>query len=250
MLRLLALAVPLSLVAGVGSPVAAQTPAPLKPLRTLVYSLQYTENSRSEESVSGMASGSGASPGRATGRAATERTGSHDDAGTFTANVVAATQDGGLVIDTSFAGKDYSQPVIRVAVLKDGRLGVPPNAPLSPAVAHILPLFARGIVADRTINVGATWVFDAPAPAKGTETFKVTAVNGDVATFSIALHEMIPGPRGFDESGDAMAVYDTAKQRPNRVDFTIIARHTVGTDQYVATNSRLTATLVSDTFGT
>ncbi len=250
MLRPLAFAVSLALSAAVCAPAAAQTPPAAKPLRTLVYSLEYSDTTRSEEFVSGLASGSGPSAsGPIMGRAETERTASHGDAGTLTANVVAATPDGGLVVDASFAGKDVSQPVVRVAVFPDGRLGVPPGSPLLPAVAHILPLLARGIVAGRTIDVGSTWAMDVPPPIKGTETFKVTAINGNVATFAIALHETVPGPRGFDESGDATAVYDTTKLRPNRVDFTLVSRHTVGTDEYVSTNSRLTVTLVSDTFG-
>ncbi len=50
MLRPLASAVSLALSAAVRMPAVAQTPpAPMKPLRTLVYALEYSETSRSEE---------------------------------------------------------------------------------------------------------------------------------------------------------------------------------------------------------
>ncbi len=139
------------------------------------------------------------------GRATTERTDSHSDKGTLTANVVAATPDGGLVIDASFAGNDVSQPVVRVAVFPDGRLGVPPDSRLLPAVARILPLLARGIVAGRTIDVGST--MDVPPPG-GAPNVQSDGPRRQRCEFAIALHETIPG-RGFDESGDATAVYDT-----------------------------------------
>ncbi len=247
MIRTLVLATACSvLTAGIPLAGAAQgTPAAAKPLRTLVYTVQFSANTTNEEKSSGFNANNGSSP---YGSGTTRRTSSVDDSGTMTANVIAATKDGGLAIDASFAGKTSSQPAVRVVVYPDGRLSVPPGAQVSPEVTRLLPLLARGLVAERTIAPGSSWAIPATPPVKGAYTFHVTAVEGDAATFAIEVDMSAPGPQGYDEHGKAIARYDTAKLCPLTYDYTGTSRHQPSMDQYVTTTAHLTATLVSDSF--
>jgi hypothetical protein len=247
MIRMLSLATVFALAAAgapsAGSAQAAQLPA--KPLRTLVYSVQFTAKTTNEEHTSGLSSESGA---LAAGSATTRRTSNVDDSGTLTAAVVAAPGDGGLVIDASFAGKATTQPPVRVAVYSDGRLTYAPGADLSPEAARLLPLLARGIVAERDVSPGSSWTIAAPPPLKGAYTYHVTAVDGDTASFGIDIDMSAPGPKGFDEHGKATAKYDTKRLCPTQFDYTGTSRHQPAMDQYVTTTAHLTAALVSDSF--
>jgi hypothetical protein len=215
------------------------------PLRTLVYSVQFSAKTVNEERSPGFSAEGGPAP---YGNATTRRTSNVDRDGTLTANVVAAAADGGLVIDVSFVGKATAQPPIRVAVYAD-RLVYAPSADLSPEAVRILPLLARGIVAGRDVGPGSAWTIAAAAPLKGASTYHVTSLDGDTATFAIDVDMTVPGPKGFDEHGKATAIYDTAKLCPTRYDYTGTSRHQPAPDQYVTTTARVTATLVSDSFG-
>lgn len=233
------------IVAGLPGIVFAQGNAPaVKPLRTLVYSVQYSVSTTNEEKTSGFDTNNVATP---YGNATTRRTSNVDDAGTLTANVVAATPDGGLAVDAAFAGKS-AQPSIRVIVYPDGRLSAPPSAELSPEALRLLPLLARGIMADRTVAPGSSWALPVAPPAKGAYTFHVIAVDGDTARLGIDVDMTVAGPQGYDEHGKATATYDTAKLCPLSYDYTGISRHSPAMDQYVTTTAHLTATLVSDSF--
>jgi hypothetical protein len=241
--RSLAFAAAALVAALVPAPAAAQT-APAKPLRTLVYTVQFSARTTNEEQSSGLRPGAASAYGTAT----TQRVGNVDDSGTLTAAVVAATADGALVIDASYAGKTESQPPIRVAVFGDGRLSYAPEPPLSPEAARLLPLLARGVVADRDVSPGSWWTVPAAAPARGASTYRVTSAEGDVATFAIDVDVTVPGPRGYEEHGKATARYDTRKLCPTAFDYTATSRHQPSLNQYVTTSAHLVATLVSDTF--
>ncbi|HEX3465315.1 MAG TPA: hypothetical protein VHS78_14805 [Candidatus Elarobacter sp.] len=247
MIRTLLLATACSLLAaGVPATGWAQgSPPATKPLRTLVYSVQFSATTTNEEHSSGFNGNNGLNP---YGNATTRRTSSADDEGTLTANVIAATKDGGLAIDTAFAGKTTSQPTVRVILYGDGRVSAPSSPELSPEVTRLLPLLARGIVAERTIQPGATWTIPTAPPVKGAYTYHVTAVDGDAATLAIDVDMSATGPRGFDEHGKATATYDTARLCPLKYDYSGISRHSPAMDQYVTTSAHLSATLVSDSF--
>ena len=239
--RLLAFIAALAVV----SPAASSAADKLKPLRTLVYAVVYTAQNRNDEKVSGFNSaGNGAgTPGNVITRVSDT-----GDDGTLTVSVVAATGDGGLVVDAAFAGKSTQQPVSRVAIFSDGRLSIPPDATLSPAAIYLLPLLARGLVANQPIQQGATWSRPAAEPAKGTTTFHVLLVDGEKATLKIDASVSVRGARGYDETDAGTAVYDTAKLAPVSYDLVATSRHTVA-EQYITSSARLTAKLVSDSFG-
>jgi hypothetical protein len=246
MIRRIALA-GIAVLAAVAPPAAgwAQTAPAAKPLRTLVYSVQFTATTTNEEHTSGFTGTGGATP---YGNATTKRAANVDDTGMLTANIVAASGDGGLVVDASFAGKTTTQPAVRVAVFPDGHLSYAPGADLSPQAARVLPLLARGLIAERDVSPGSSWTIPAVPPTKGSYTYHVTTMDGDTATFAIDIDTTLPGPKGFDEHGKATAVYDTVRLCPTRYDLVATSRHQPAMDQYVTSNAHLTATLVSDTF--
>lgn len=234
---------------------AAAADAPVKSLRTLVYDVTYTAHTTHEVKSSGFNSGYGGGGGGLSDSASPTVSGTGvasqymngDDHGKLTIDVVAATQDGGLVVDTAFAGSINTQPTTRVAIFKDGRMSVDPAHPLAPETARLLPLIARGFIADRDVSAGSTWSIPAPAPAKGSTTYKVQSSDGHLARIAMEGLVTVPGPTGFDESSQGVTTYATDIVSPVSYDLTARIHRQLGMDQSMTTNAHLTATLVSDT---
>ena len=254
MRSLLALAATIAFAAPLAAS-AADAPAPANVLRTLVYDVTYTAHTTHEVKSSGFNSGYGgggggfveSNSGVAAGSGATSQFMNGDDHGKLTINVVAAPADGGLVVDTAFAGSTNVQPTTRVAIFKDGRMSVDPAHPLAPETARLLPLIARGFIADRDVSAGSTWSVPAPAPAKGSTTYKVQSSDGHLARIAMEGVVTVPGPTGFDESSQGVTTYATDVVSPVSYDVTARIRRQLGIDQLMTTNAHLTATLVSDT---
>lgn len=235
-----------ALLAGSAPASAADTS---QPLRTLVYAISYATKMRNEEHTSGFTGKAGGPAATSVGSAAIERVADVNDDGMLTIGVIAATRDGGLVVDASFAGKATSQPTVRVAIFSDGRLSYDPRTPLSVEAAHVLPLLARGIVAGRDVSPGSTWTSGVPAASgKGSTTYHVTHVEGDRAEFSFDSEMMQPGPQGFSEQDHGTVTYATDRLCPLVFDLDAHSHHQPTADQYVTANAHMTAKLVSDTF--
>lgn len=219
-----------------------------KPLRTLVYSIQFSTQTKNAEQTSGFSGNDAGPAGSGIGHGLVERNANASDDGTLTVDVIGATPDAGLVVDASFAGKASSQPRTRIAIFPDGRLSFNPQAELSPAALRLLPLLARGLIAGRSVEPGSTWKTELAAPAKGSVTYRVSDLQGEVATIAIDADIRVTGPRGYDEQDHGTARYATDRLCPVSYDLTAHSRHQPSTEQYVTENARLTATLVSDTF--
>jgi hypothetical protein len=219
-----------------------------KPLRTLVYAIQFSAQTRNAEQTSGFSGTETGPAGTAVGHGLVERTSTASDDGTLTVNVVGVSQDAGLVVDASFAGKSSSQPPIRVAIFADGRLSYDPQKSLTPPAVRLLPLLARGFVAGRDVSPGSTWKTELQAPAKGSVTYRVSNLQGEVATIVMEGEIKVTGPRGYDETDRGTTTYATDRLCPMQLDLTARSRHQASAEQYVTENAHLTATLVSDTF--
>jgi hypothetical protein len=235
---------------------AADTPAPTKVLRQLVYDVTYSAHTTHETKSSGFNSGYGGggggngevnNPSVSAGSGAASQYMNGDDRGKLTIDVVAATTDGGLVVDTAFAGAKITQPKTRVAIYADGRMSVDPAHPLAPETARVLPLIARGFIADRDVAAGSTWSTPAAAPAKGSTTYRVQSSDGHLARIAIEGVWSMPGPTGFDESDQGVTTYATDVVSPVSYDLTARIHRQLGIDQSMTTSAHLTATLVSDT---
>jgi hypothetical protein len=219
-----------------------------KPMRTLVYAIQFSAQTKNAEQTSGFTGTDSGPPGTAVGHGVVERNSTASDDGTLTVDVVGISQDAGLVVDASFAGKISSHPPIRVAIFADGRLSFDPQKTLAAPAARLLPLLARGFVAGRDVSAGSTWKTEFAAPAKGSVTYRVSELNGEVATIVMDGDIRMTGPRGYDETDHGTTAYATDRLCPVRFDLTARSRHQASADQYVTENAHLTATLVSDTF--
>ena len=236
---------------------AADAPPPARVLRQLVYDVTYSARTTHEVKSSGFngayGGGSGMSgdtggSGVAAGSGSASQYMNSDDRGKLTIDVIAATQDGGLVVDAAFAGTTNAQPKTRVALYSDGRMSADPAHPLAPAVQRMLPLIARGFIADRDVSAGSTWNVPAPAPAKGSTTYRVQSSDGQRARIAIEGVMSMPGPTGFDESDQATTTYATDLVSPVSYDLTARIHRQLGMDQSMTTSAHLTATLVSDSF--
>jgi hypothetical protein len=237
-----ALAASVAVLACAGAARAADAP---KPLRVLVYDVAYSASTLRREHTSGFANGG---MGSTSGSGIVDRRYASDDRGKLTVAVIAATADGGLVVDASFVGKSITQPVIRVAILKDGSLSYDPKTQPSAQALRLLPFLSRGLIAERDVNTGSTWSVQAFAPAAGATTYRVTAFDGTRATLEFDESITVNGASGFTESAQGKTVYATDLLSPISIDLHTVIRHDVGIDQADTTDSRLSATIVSDTF--
>jgi hypothetical protein len=243
--RLLACGVALgALTAGAAvSPAGAADAA--KPLRVIVYDVTYAVTTTRREKTSGF-TGNGMSASNGS-PFVNNHFGGGDD-GTVTVAIVAATLDGGLVADVGFVGKKTTQPTVRVAILRNGALSFDPHKELYPEASLLLPLLARGLMADRTIDVGQSWAMPAPEPVSGETTYKVAAVDGNRATlaFQTTLYKKAPPP--YSESATGNVVYATDLLSPLTLDIHSIVRRPVQGDVDDTIDSWVTAKLRSDTF--
>ncbi len=229
----------------VGSSALAFAADAPKPLRTLVYDVQYDWWTTRVERTSGFsANGNAISEG--SGQAKTDMQDS--DNGKLTVDVIAATPDYGLVVDAAFAGHKNPQSVLRVAIFPDGRLSFDPSKKLSPEATALLPMLARLLIANRDLSVGGSWSVPATAPATGDATFKVLDMTGTLAKFSIASTLTTTGANGFSQQSDATMTYDTAKSDPIDYDLSVRVRRQVSADIDENDKSHLVAKLASDSF--
>jgi hypothetical protein len=240
------LAVAAALACAASAPLAAAA-QPAKVLRTIVYDVAYSTVTLRREQTSGFTNTARGS-GSVAGSGAVDRRFTADDRGTLTVGVIAATADGGLVVDAAFAGRTASHPPVRVAIFADGRLSYDPKSPLSPEAIGFLPFLARGFVADKTIAPGESWTAPASPPATGTSTYRVLHVNGERATLGIEATASLPGPGGFDQRAEGTTVYATDLLSPLSLDLTSHVRRQVGAEQNDRIDSHLVVTLVSDSF--
>ncbi|HZO93372.1 MAG TPA: hypothetical protein VFB22_06345 [Candidatus Baltobacteraceae bacterium] len=234
-----------ALVTGFAPQIAADAPAPppaapMKSLRHLVYSVTFGTRTKNVEHGSGWQNGGTMMGG---GDAEVENVRENSDEGTLTVDVVAATGDGGLVVDAKFSGKQGDDHPVRVAIYSDGRIAYDPAKPLSIEAARFLPMLARGLVADHDVAPGQAWQIGPDAVA---EHVTVTKVDGDVATLD--LKKTLAPSLGGQEIEEGTALYDTAKVCPRVYDLVVRVRRPNGPDQEFQQTETLHARLVSDSF--
>lgn len=241
--RLLAAAI--VLLCSTSPTIAGAAPAPAKPLRTLVYNVVYSAHTLQTQKTSGFnASGTGSISG--SGTAAVGLDG--DRRGTLTVDVIAATPDGGLVVDAGYSASLVTAQKTRIAIFPDGHLNAPPDSPLGPETLHLLPLLARGFFADTEITAGASWTAPPQPATRGTTTYKVQNLNGKVATIALDGSLAVSGINGFNETDRGTIVYATDLDDPVSLDVTAHIERQVSGDRALTTDAHLVATLVSDSF--
>ena len=219
-----------------GAAFAADAP---KPLRTLVYDVTYDALQTQEEQTSGF---------DAPGAPNIQQQFDVGDAGALTVDVVAATADGGLVVDTAFAGRNRKDAPMRVAIFRDGRLSWDPAKDLAPAAIRLLPFLARGLVAGREIAAGVSWVTPPPAPGTGTLTYRITSLDRSIAHLDMHGLVNVPGTPAYDESANDATVYDVEHLMPISAEIDVTVRRRLNPATTQSTHIHLVAKLASDTF--
>jgi len=234
-----------------GAPLGARAADP-PPLRSIVFDVAYSAHSTHEKRTSGFngAYGNGMNTGPAAlGGPATAAVGlDGTDTGRMTVDVIAAAKDGGLVVDAAYAGKLGSQPKTRIVVYPDGRLSADPTKTLDPTVVQVLPLFARGFIANRDVSPGSSWTTPAPPPLKGSTTYRVTALDGQYATLALEGSRTLSGVNGFEETDRGITKYATDLIVPISYDVNSHIRREPSMDETVTTDAHVVVTLVSDSF--
>jgi hypothetical protein len=128
-------------------------------LRHLVYKVSIGWTGRAEEHREDGLQAIRPGPGAARQNdAMTVAARAHED-GRIVADVVAATLDGGLVVDISEDAQSRTRHVVRVGIHSNGRLDYPPDAEVSEEEGDLLRLLARGI-APPHIEEGSMWNID------------------------------------------------------------------------------------------
>jgi hypothetical protein len=231
------------------APLGARAADP-PPLRSLVFDVSYSAHSLHEKKTSGFngAYGGGVSAGAPSGNATAAVGLDGSDAGRMTIDVIAAAKDGGLVVDAAYTGKLGGQPKVRVVLYPDGRLSADPTKTLDPAVVQVLPLLARGFIANRNVSPGSTWTEEAPPPLKGSTTYRVTALDGQYATLALEGSRTMSGVNGFEETDRGTTKYATDLVVPVAYDVNSRIRRQPNMDETVTTDAHLVVTLVSDSF--
>jgi hypothetical protein len=213
---------------------ASEAPAfAVQPLRVIVYDVTYMVSTTAQET---------SSPGTP------QRSSLTTDRGKLSVDVVAAPEDGGLIVDAAFAGYASDRSAVRVAISRSGDLSADPGTPVSAAATGILPLLARGLLVGRDVSPGSTWDVAAAAPSRGTITYRVLHSDDQHATLAVAGQVSIRRPDGFDSQSTATVAYDTVRLCPLHYDVTTVVRRQASTSHFVTSTTHLVADLVSDSF--
>jgi hypothetical protein len=221
---------------------AAAIPAPApRVLRHLTFAVGVDVETRTDTKVSGI-------EGPPSGTASS--TGTQIEKGTITADVVAATGDGGIVIDVSEDTDTRKAGVARVAIL-GSTISYNPNLDVTDEERDLLRFLSRSFVKDGEIDVGTTWSSDAKSDL-GTDhaDYSVTAVDADAKTIDIAVDEKASqaGPRGFDGTTRGTVKYDMGVLVPLSFSLDTKRRAQQGLEQTLTVETKVTSTLTSDSF--
>ena len=230
--------------------VAARADDVPKPLRTLTYDVAYSVQTTQETLVSNLMGGNADSRPHTpdVGKGSVSRGFGSNDRGTLTVDVIAATGDGGLVVDASYEGREARQPALRVAIMSDGRLLFDPKRSLSAQARRLLPLLSRAMIDNRDVSPGSTWSTPFALPAKGATTYHVVHRDETRATIAITVDAVVAGPSGYDEHADGTTTYATDVLCPTAYDIRIRVRQQLTPEKLESSDAHVSATLVRDTF--
>jgi hypothetical protein len=223
-----------------GASADAPALAPLKVLRHLSFDVVVGLETRSEQRVSGIG-------GPDSGIAADDA--SQTRKGTISADVVAVTADGGIVVDISEDTDNRKAAVARVGI-QGNKLVFDANRDLTVEETDVLRFLSRGFVKDGEVAAGTMWTSDVKNGG-GSETgrYTVTAVDADAKTIdvAIAVTMVVNGPNGFDGTTSGTLKYDLATLVP--LAFTLHTRQvTRGMGTVATIDTNVTSTLGADSF--
>jgi len=233
-----------ALVVFAALPATAETPSP-KPLRHLTFTLSVATNYSSElRGVKDIAD-----PVGATGLTTESRNRAD---GSIVCDIIAARNEGDLLIDVSETLRGQSTPASRIVLHADGEFNyLPGQKPLAPEAALVVPFLARTYIGPPPHTAGETWTVNDNLPNfKATTVFKVTAVRGP-ADISVEFEEnyTVSGAQGSNGLIRGRTTYDPTKVVPHEGSFDTRSRSQSG-DHYQVVSTFLEFTLKEDSFAT
>ena len=193
--------------------------------------------------VNGRPGGATGSGDRTQGAAVTAK-------GSIGVDVVAATDDAGLVVDVSENAVERTRPKVRIVVGPDGAVFYDPkNAEnLTEEEITLVRWLARGFFGDHPTEPGTTWTVDQSANGHvDVERYRVVARDAHQITLEYGLEEKVGGATGYAGTRGGSLTYDTAMIVPVKASFQTEARRQIGT-AYETTRTSVTLTLVTDSF--
>ena len=239
---------------------AAGSAAPSRPLRTLSFDVDVHVAARREtpgEGIRGTLPGVPVKgrmvqgrPGGATGNGQRTEAAAVTTKGTIGVDVVAATDDAGLVVDVSETATERSRPKVRIVLGPDGAVFYDPKnaANLTEEEITLVRWLARGFFADRPTEPGTSWTVDQSANGHvDVERYRVVARDAHHLTLEYALEEKVGGAAGYAGTRGGSLVYDIAMIVPVKATFQTEARRQVGA-AYETTRTSVTLALVADSF--
>ena len=172
------------LAAGAQAVRASESPPPLPSLRHLAFAVDVGVKDEYEKQMQTTPRVMEGASKRSVGRGAQvlppdQRMAAYERRlkGRILCDIVAATADGGLVVDVSEQGAERVGPAIRVAIEPNGHLNYAPSPPLFEEESALLHLLARSVVGSQPHAVGASWTVEDIGKGYASKTqFRVGAV--------------------------------------------------------------------------
>jgi hypothetical protein len=193
--------------------------------------------------VNGRAGGATGSGDRTQGAALTAK-------GSIGVDVVAVTDDAGLVVDVFEAALERTRPKVRVMLGPDGAVFYDPkNAEnLTEEEITLVRWLARGFYGDHPTDPGTSWTVDQSANGHvDLERYRVVSRDAHQITLDYALEEKVGGTTGYEGTRGGSLVYDTAMSVPVKATFQTESRRQVGAT-YETTRTSVTLILKADSF--
>ena len=231
-------------------------PTPLrgadKPLRHLLFTYDSGITSVFEQKTSGLqviSSNQGGTGMVGVSGSATQRANSSTiDRGTIVADVLSATSDGGLLLETSDLGRERRWPTTKVGIREDGALLVSNGADLSEEQRQLLVFLARGLL-DGTPEVGHVWRTEARAVKNASDvtTYTITGIDDPIAHIALDRVASDRGLRGFDLHLTGTLDYDWRKSVPKSAQTHSIL-HSQRAEGLTTVTTDITLALAEDSF--
>lgn len=227
---------------------SAQPPA-LPSLRHLVYEYRLNATQLTEKDDSGEgrdSTGNGSfGPMAPNGRyvAGNRRT------GTIAIDVVAATEDGGLVADVSEGSDGRAGTPVRCTIARSMAVVYDPKFEVADEARLALRYLSRGTMGAATLAPGATWRADQVDPGFAERVgYRLASIGpGSRAHITFDGTILVSGSRFLDSTEHGTITYDTLLLAPVAIDYAIRTLETVGTHRRSA-DEAIELKLISDSF--
>ena len=231
----------------------------LRPVRTLVYDLVITvgnvrrtpQEERSAPVYIPRRSSNVAAPSiRRQGTGEASSSAAIEAKGTIIVDVMAATADGGLVVDLTETAIGRTRPKVRFAITGDGQVTHDPKDSdnVSQEEVALARWLARGFYGEHPTDRGTEWTVDASGNGlSGAEHYRVASAADSRVTLEYTMEEKSAGAASYGETRQGSLVYDTALVVPVEVSYQGHARRELF-GAYDTTMTSVMLILRSDTF--